>query len=189
MWNASELSPVPASATTVAVALEQGESRGLADRDAVAVGRERPARALRQQLQRAKALQRRQREAVHTRDDRRVALPGGDRALRHREHLRARRARGRHRRPYARDAERLGQEARRRGHAMDVAVMTVAERPALFRGLRAHGQLGVEDARGARADEDADARGAVGLRARGRRLVRSRPDASASHASRWLRQS
>ena len=127
---------------------------------------------LRHQLQRVEAEQHAAAQRIDAADERRVGQPGLDQARGLREHLRARRARGRdgHARP-AQPGGVLHEIAERMRRVHDRALQVGREGgPGVGRFEARIGFFGRADARGRRADDDGDAVGAVAL-ARGAHRV------------------
>src|SRR5262249_51724741 len=148
----------------------EGERRRLTNRDAVARGIKRPAGGGRYQLQRVKTVERGQAQRVHSADHRGVEQTRGDRALRRGEHLGARGA-GRgddHRR--ALELQCATYERAEREGVVRAAVAKVGGQRAARRIEAPERLLGLEYSRGAGAEEQANAVGAVALRAAGHRL-------------------
>ncbi|CCF97238.1 hypothetical protein RSK60_1940007 [Ralstonia solanacearum K60] len=142
-------------------AFEQDESRGFADRDAVARHVERLAWLPRQQFERVEAVQRGQAQRVHAAHDRRIDQAGFEHAPRRAEDLGAGRAgrRDRHRR-----AAQPAIGAHEGGGCVGAVRLRVVEIGGQGAGLRIAvlvGEFGLQDAGGAGAHEDADARGAM----------------------------
>ncbi len=143
----------------IAIALDQREAGGLADRDALACGIERTARLRRDELERIETEQHAVAERVDAGEDRGIDDAEPDHALGLGEDLRARRARGRDREARSARAEHgLQKESGR--------MRRVHYRPAQVCGQaiaveRAIALFGRADARGRSADHERDAIGAV----------------------------
>src|SRR5690606_23776949 len=140
-------------------ALEQREAGGLAQRQPVARGIERPARLRRHQPERVEAVQHAAAQGVHAADQRRVHDPGVDQPRRLREHLGAGRARGGHGDAGAAQPGRGLHEAAQRMRCVHLRPLQVGREGAASSARVRF--LGGADARGRGAEHDRDPCGAV----------------------------
>ena len=182
MWYASLDSPTPRSSTAFASRLPA--RRSSSEKAAASpiempsrVDVERPARAAGQQAERVEAVQRGQAQRVDAADDGRIDQAGLQHAPRRGEHLGAGRAgrRDRHGRPF--QPEMVAHEVGHRIRVVRGGVIEVSRQGAADRIAAPVGQLGLQDARGAGAQENADAPAPDPRDGRDPRPVRNRPGA------------
>lgn len=144
-------------------ALDQHEGRTLAHGDAIALGIEGPARLAGDQLQRVEAIQGGETQRIDTADDGGVNQAAGDHALRIAKHLGAGGAGGGDHVGRTVQGEVAAHEVGQRIAVVRVLVVVPGWQGAGDRITVAVGDLGAENARGAGAQKDADARAAVAL--------------------------
>ena len=137
-------------------ALEQRKGRSLADREAIACAIERPARRARDQLQGIKTIQRRQAQRIHPAHHGRIYYTGRDHALRGGERLGARGASRAQRHRWAFQFERTAYVVAHREGILSAGIIEILRQLASVRVASPVGQLSLEDARRAGAQQDAD---------------------------------